>query len=124
MKKKISSLKTTRLVMVEDLNPYGRLFGGALMSWIDEVAVMLAIRRTQRSCVTLKFSEIVFKEGVDLKDMLDLEAEIIKEGNTSLEILIQVYKTSFGGEERKKVCQATAMFVALGEDGAPTSDWH
>ena len=55
------SQTTTKIVMMQDLNPYGNLFGGTLMGWMDQVVLILAVRYTRQHCVTAKFSEINFK---------------------------------------------------------------
>ncbi len=110
---------TTKIVMMQDLNPYGNLFGGTLMGWMDQVALMLAVRYTRQHCVTAKFSEISFKEPVQLKDMVELLAKIVKVGTTSITIEITAYKLCFRCTEPTLVASATAVFVALNDEGRP-----
>lgn len=111
--------KTTKIVMMQDLNPYGQLFGGTLMGWMDQVALILAVRFTRQHCVTAKFSEINFKEPVRLKDMVELTAKIVAVGNSSLKISIEAYKLCFRCTEPSLVASATAVFVALDDSGQP-----
>ena len=113
------SQKTTKIVMMQDLNPYGNLFGGTLMGWMDQVALILAVRYTRQHCVTAKFSEINFKEPVRLKDMVELEAKIVQVGTSSMTIDITAYKLCFRCTEPSLVANARAVFVALDDQGKP-----
>lgn len=110
---------TTKLVMMQDLNPYGNLFGGTLMGWMDQIALMVAVRYTRQHCVTVKFSEINFKAPVRLKDIVELTARITRVGTTSLTIEIEVSKCCFRCTEPTFVASATAVFVALDDNGNP-----
>lgn len=111
--------KATKLVMMQDLNPYGTLFGGTLMGWMDQEALMLAVQYARCNCVTVKFSEINFRESVHLKDMLELHSEITSVGNTSITIRIQAYKLCFKCTEPVLVADANAVFVAVDDKGQP-----
>ncbi len=112
-------IKTTHIVMMEDLNPYGSLFGGKIMSWMDQIALILSVKHTKCNCVTAKFSEINFKEKISLKDMVEFEAEIIEEKTTSLVIKITAKKLCFECVDSVFVADATAVFVAIDENGKP-----
>ena len=88
-----------RFVKYEDLNSYGTLFGGTLISWMDELAAILAIQHTCRECVTVSFKNIEFFLPAKLGDILRLEAEITQVHNTSMDIIIEVYKMNHKEKE-------------------------
>ncbi len=119
MEKVISS----RLVKSADLNSYGTLFGGKLMAWMDEIAVILCMRYTCRECVTVTFTNIVFMKPVYLNDMIDLEASIVETNNSSMTVSINVFRNSFE-KKQEKIGSGDAIFVALDENKKPTSDWR
>ena len=64
--KKVSDSKTVqhRIVMPPDINGFGRLFGGRLLSWIDEVAGATARRHCGRDATTVAIDNTYFKSGV------------------------------------------------------------
>ena len=64
----------SRVVMPKDLNSFGTLFGGKLLAWMDELAVILAMKATGKECVTIKFNDIEFKESIVVNEILDIEA--------------------------------------------------
>lgn len=116
----------THLVMPSDLNPYGNLFGGTMMGWMDKIAVIMAMERTGHNCVTLFADQIKFIKAVTLRDVVDLEAEISEEGFTSLLIAVKAFKRSTISplSTRELVAESIFKFVALNKEGKPTDRWH
>ena len=108
-------------VRYEHLNYHGTLFGGQMTAWIDESAGIFAmeIMRSKR-IVTLKISEIMFKEPVKLGDILEYSCKIAKKGNTSLTVGVRVRRIL--EEEIRNVCEADITFVNLNAEGKP-SPW-
>ncbi len=106
--------------MPKDLNSYGTLFGGKLLSWMDELAVILAMKATGKECVTTHFNDIEFKKNVTVNDILDIKAKIIKTGRCYLIINIQVHKF-LNGKLKEYVAQGTAKFIALDKNKKITS---
>ncbi|MDM1294917.1 acyl-CoA thioesterase [Sphingobacterium sp. N143] len=108
---------TRKWVKPEDLNPNGTLFGGTLLRWIDEEAVIYAIVQLGNPKVVTKFiSEINFVSSAKQGDILELGIEAIHFGTTSLTMRCEV---------RNKISRKTILsieklvFVNLGEDGNP-----
>ena len=116
---------TTHLVMPIELNPYGNLFGGTMMGWMDKIAVILAMERTGNNCVTLFADQIKFIKPVTIQEVVDLEAQIIEEGLTSLLISVKASKrkTIEPYESRQLVAESIFKFVALNKEGKPTDRW-
>ncbi|MCE9787242.1 acyl-CoA thioesterase [Shewanella chilikensis] len=80
-----------RLVKHEHLNPAGALFGGQLMSWIDEeAAIFAACQMKSVSHVTKLISEINFMTPAKLGDVIEFGLELISLGHTSITIRCEV----------------------------------
>ncbi|RKO69500.1 acyl-CoA thioesterase [Sphingobacterium puteale] len=108
---------TRKWVKPEDLNPNGTLFGGTLLRWIDEEAVIYAIVQLGNPKVVTKFiSEINFVNSAKQGDILELGIEATNFGRTSLTMRCEV---------RNKISKKTILsidklvFVNLDEDGTP-----
>ena len=69
-KRKVSDsiVETVHMVRPQHLNASDRLFGGALMQWIDEVAGMVAKRHTRRNVITASVDSLSFLRGAYVKD--------------------------------------------------------
>lgn len=58
--KKVSDsvVETVHLIRPQHLNPVGRLFGGMLMQWIDEVAGLIAKRHSHMTVITASIDNL------------------------------------------------------------------
>lgn len=108
---------TRKWVKPEDLNPNKSLFGGKLLAWIDEEAALYSIIQLENPHVVTKYmSEINFMSSAQQGDIVEIGIEVIKFGNTSLELKAEV---------RNKMTRNTIItvdkiiMVNLGEDGKP-----
>lgn len=91
------------LVMPKDLNPAGSLFGGQLMSWLDEAAALYAMcQLNTKNIVTVAVTDLVFKERIKSGDFVIFEAWNQKVGTTSLTIGINVYVKPVGDTSTQK----------------------
>lgn len=74
-----------KLVMPDDLNHAKTLFGGRLLQWADEAAAMYAMCQIgSKSIVTLKMSEVLFKNPAHSGDILEFWTKKSNIGRTSL----------------------------------------
>ncbi len=119
MEEKESVLKfhTRRWIKPEDLNPNGSLFGGSLLKWIDEEAVIYAIIQLENpKVVTRHMSEINFLSSAKQGDIIELGIVATNFGRTSLTLRCEV---------RNKLTQQPILnidkivFVNLNEQGEP-----
>lgn len=77
-------MKTHRLVLPEDLNQYGFLFGGRLLSWVDEASwIAASLQYPDCQFVTIGMEAVSFKHSVREGTILEIETEQVKEGKTS-----------------------------------------
>ena len=65
-----SLTEQTYLVMHRHINGYGRLFGGQLMEWIDELAGIVAKRHSESEITTACVDQLNFKYPAVLNDTL------------------------------------------------------
>src|SRR3546814_313218 len=108
---------TRKWVKPEDLNPNGSLFGGTLLRWIDEEAVIYAIVQLGNPYVVTKFiSEINFVSSARQGDIIELGITATAFGRTSITLTCEVRNKI----TRKSILTIDRMvFVNLDEDGNP-----
>lgn len=111
-----------KLVKPEDLNAANSLFGGTLMSWIDEACALYAMCQMQsRRVVTLKISEVLFKTPAQQGDILEFVCKPIKYGRTSFTIACSVVtKVVEPGDDSRHIATCETVFVAVDAQGKPT----
>ena len=78
-----SQVENVYVIRYENINPTGRLFGGQLVSWIDEVAGACASRHTGLAVTTASIDNLTFKRGAYLADRLVLVGRITFVGRSS-----------------------------------------
>jgi len=120
MKKKVSESRVEQVYQVrpEHLNGAGRLFGGQLMAWIDEVAGLTAIRHAQHNVITASVDNLKFIRGVYQGDLVVLIGQVTYVGNTSMEVRVDTYIERLDGT-RHPVNRAYLTIVAVDSDGKP-----
>ena len=109
----------SKVIMPKDLNSYGTLFGGQILSWMDEISVILALKVTGKECVTTNFDNVEIKKSCFVNDILDIKAEIIEMGRCYLKIKIEVYRFN-KDKDNEIIAKGTSKFVALNEKKKPT----
>ncbi len=120
LEKRVSESRIEQVYQVrpEHLNGAGRLFGGKLMEWIDELAGLVGIRHTQQDVITASVDNLKFIRGAYLKDLLVLIGRVTYVGKTSLEVRVDTYIESLDGI-RKPINRAYLTLVAVDKDGNP-----
>lgn len=122
MAKRVADSKIEMIYQVrpEHLNGAGRLFGGQLMSWIDEIAGLVAIRHSNTDVITVAVDNLRFMRGAYQKDILVLEGRLTYVGKTSMEVRVDTYVETLDGM-RHPINRAYLTEVAVDEDEKPTS---
>ena len=120
MEKKVSESRIEQVYQVrpEHLNGAGRLFGGRLMEWIDELAGLVGIRHAQRDVITASVDNLKFIRGAYLKDLIVLIGRVTYVGRTSMEVRVDTYIESIDGI-RKPINRAYLTLVAIDGEGHP-----
>lgn len=113
-----SQVENIYVIRYENINPTGRLFGGQLVSWIDEVAGACAMRHTGLPMTTASIDNLTFKRGAFLADRLVLLARMTYVGRTSCEVRVDSYIEDKEGF-RHTINRAFLCYVAIDEKGNP-----
>lgn len=118
--KKVSDSLTeqTYLIMSQHINGAGRLFGGQLLSWIDELAGIVAIRHSGGNVITASIDNLQFKHGAHLGDVIVLVGRVTYVGNSSMEVRIDTYVEERDGT-RCPINRAYFVMVSLDENELP-----
>ncbi|MEE2877100.1 MAG: hotdog domain-containing protein [Candidatus Neomarinimicrobiota bacterium] len=112
----------SQLVMPNDLNNIGTLFGGKMVSWMDISAAKAGQRFLQKTeaagCVTKAIDEVIFSEPVFGGEWVNFEAAVRSAGESSLTVSVLARAENNKGEARN-VCEAVFTMVAVrkGNDG-------
>ena len=108
---------TRKWVKPEDLNPNGTLFGGKLLSWIDEELALYSIIQLENSRVVTKhMSEINFRSSAKQGDIIEIGIDVVKFGFSSLTLKCEA--RNMMTRETIITIESTTM-VSLGADGKP-----
>lgn len=108
------------VMMPRDTNPMGTIFGGIILSYIDQAGVVEAQRHTDRQLVTVAMHEVKFIAPVFVGDLVSFYAELVRIGNTSITIRITVdAKRAAPPHGTVRVTQAEVVYVAVAEPGHP-----
>lgn len=115
---KIPTLRV--MPMPADANVHGDVFGGWIMAQVDIAGALPAVRRANGRVATLAVNSFLFKQPVFVGDLLSFYAEIVKVGNTSLTVNVEVYAERNRLQvETVKVTEATLTYVATDSDRKP-----
>ena len=101
----------------KDTNAFGSVFGGVILSLIDEAAFVEAVRQHPRRYVTIAMNKIVFEKPVHVGDIVTLWAEALSAGRTSMRIRVTVSSRSLRTNEDVTVTTAEVTMVAVDEHG-------
>ena len=110
-----SRTENTYLIMPKHINGYGRLFGGILLQWIDEVAGIVAHRHAGSIVTTACVDNLNFKAGAYLGDTVVLIGRMTYVGKTSMEDRVDTYAEDADGT-RRMINRAYEVLVALDEN--------
>lgn len=118
MKKRVEDSRTeqTYLLMPKHINGYGRLFGGMLMQWIDELAGIVARRHCGHEITTASIDNLNFKHPAYLNQTVVLVGKVTYVGRTSMEVRVDTYVEGLDGM-RRVINRAYVVMVAIDEKG-------
>lgn len=113
-----SRVESIHLVRMTHLNGAGRLFGGILMQWIDEVAALAAKKHSRMNITTASIDHLQFLKGAFLDDVIVLQGRITYVGRTSMDVKVETFIENKDGGRTLINC-AYITEVALGKNGEP-----
>ena len=112
-------LTVRTIAMPADTNANGDIFGGWVMSQMDQAGGIAGVERAQGRVATVAVDAMTFIRPVRVGDVLSVYTGIGRVGRTSMKIEIEAWATRFRTGVREKVTEATFTFVAIDDEGRP-----
>lgn len=115
------------MMMPKDMNPQGIIFGGVILSYIDQAGAIYSQNRADIcdkpvKFVTVAMDKVLFKEPVYVGDVLSLFVEELKTGSSSITVKVEVVASRSTDYRNVKVTEANLTYVAVDEDRKPVKD--
>jgi len=117
---KESALEIARLMMPENANTQGNVYGGSILRLVDEIAGVVAARHARCNVVTASLDRMDFLSPVYLGNLLILKASVNYVAHTSMEVGVKIDAEDLRTGRRIQTGTAYLTFVALGDNGKPT----
>ena len=114
-----SETRIFKAVFPNTVNHYDTLFGGTALSLMDEVAFITATRFSRKRMVTVSTDRIDFDHPIPAGTIIELIGEVIKVGNKSLKVQVDIYLEEMYSSQREKAICGQFTFVALNQDKTP-----
>jgi acyl-CoA thioesterase YciA len=112
-------LTVRTIAMPADTNANGDIFGGWVMSQMDQAGGIAGVERAQGRVVTVKVDTMTFIRPMKVGDVLCVYTQVESVGRTSMKIHIEAWARRFRTHTREKVTDATFTFVAIDDEGRP-----
>ncbi len=111
---------TVRIIaMPADTNANGDIFGGWVLSRMDQAGGIAGVERARGRVVTVAMDAMQFIRPVRVGDVLEVYTEVEHIGRTSMKIHVEAWAMRFQTHIREKVTDATFTFVAIDDTGRP-----
>ena len=112
-----SRVLMTELVIPEDTNPQGNIFGGRVMALIDKAASIVALRHCRSPIATVSVDKLTFLSPIRLGSIVVLEARLHSVFRSSMEVGVRVESEDVFTGERRHTTTAYVTLVALDAAG-------
>ena len=108
------------LMMPRDTNAHGTIFGGVILSYIDQAGAIEARRQGSHHMVTVSMDKVVFHEPVMVGDLVSFWTETVRIGTTSITTKVVVEAIRADDPSKKVVVtEAVVVYVNVGPDRKP-----
>ena len=106
--------------MPADSNQNGDIFGGWIRAQVDIAGGNVAGRLARGRVATVAVNSFVFKQPVQIGDLLSFYADVVRVGNTSVTVNVEVFAERRPSDPKVvKVTEATLTYVAIDAAGRP-----
>ncbi|MFQ5549760.1 MAG: acyl-CoA thioesterase [Gemmatimonadales bacterium] len=109
----------SELMMPHMANNLGNVFGGVILSLVDRVAAVAAIRHSRLTCVTVSFDRVDFHEPIRLGELVVAQASVNFVGRTSMEVGVRIEAENLVSGQRRHTNSCYVTFVAIDAAGRP-----
>jgi acyl-CoA thioesterase YciA len=111
-------LISTKICKTSDIGVNDNLFGGTLLSWMDEAGGNYAASKCcTPNMVTVKINEVEFKKPVKVKEHIRIYGNVKSIGKTSIMVIIEARRVMFSNEAEESVCSTEMVFVKIDASG-------
>jgi acyl-CoA thioesterase YciA len=108
------------IMMPKDTNALGTIFGGIILSYIDQAGAVEAHRHAPGRLVTVAMREVIFHAPVFVGDLVSFNTETLRRGRTSITVKVTVEaERGSRGSGRVKVTEAEVVYVHVNENNQP-----
>jgi acyl-CoA hydrolase len=114
-----SRVEMTEIVLPEDTNSWGHIFGGRVLALVDKCAAVVAIRHCRSGVLTASIDRVDFLAPVHLGEVMVLRGRLNATFRTSLEVGVEVFSEKPLSGERTLTCQALVTLVGVDREGKP-----
>jgi acyl-CoA thioesterase YciA len=112
-------LTVRTIAMPADTNANGDIFGGWVMSRMDQAGGIAGVDRALGRVVTVAVEAMTFIQPVKVGDVLSVYTQVVSVGRTSMKIQVEAWAKRFRTSVHEKVTDATFTFVAIDDEGRP-----
>ncbi|MBE0594477.1 MAG: acyl-CoA thioesterase [Gemmatimonadales bacterium] len=109
----------TELMMPHMANLLGNVFGGVILSLVDRVAAVAAIRHAGGPCVTVSVDQVDFREPIHVGELVIANASVNYVGRTSMEVGVRLEAEEVATGKRRHTNSCYLTFVAIDRDERP-----
>ncbi len=107
------------MMMPKDTNSRGTIFGGVILSYIDQAGAVEAIKNGAERPVTVNMREINFLKPVFVGDIVSFYTETLQVGKTSITVKVKVIAERIQKGEETLVTEAEVVYVNIDENWKP-----
>src|SRR5216117_1394232 len=118
---KESETVMSELMMPQHANIMGNVFGGVILSLVDRVAAVCAIRHARRQCVTVSVDKVDFREPIHVGELITAYARVNFAGRTSMEVGVKIISENVLTGEKRHTNSCYVTYVALDAKGRPSA---
>ena len=113
-------LISTKICKTSDIGINNNLFGGTMLSWLDEAGgTMASSVCCTPQMITLKIDEVLFKKPVKVNEHIRVYGKVVRIGHTSIALYLEARRFNFTSHDEETVCSTKAIFVRIDPDGEP-----
>ncbi len=107
-------------LLPRDTNPHGTIFGGVILSYIDQAGAIEAFLHGARRVVTVAMEKVVFHEPVNVGDVVSFYGELVRIGTTSVTVKVVVEAAPPRDMlSARRVTEAEITYVNVDNNGKP-----
>jgi acyl-CoA thioesterase YciA len=111
-------LISTKICKTSDIGVNDNLFGGSLLSWMDEAGGSYASTKCcNPNMITLKIDEVLFKQPVKVKEHIKIYGKVLGVGKSSIKVRVEAKRIDFENKDEVLVCSTQMLFVRIDEQG-------